>query len=92
MSITKARLDALRGIKPSMNAELHLRPDEGAVAYVHTSLEAERLGELNRGDRIMQFAHNQLVQDMQKARQQGLKRVQFNQQALPKQHTDAPKL
>jgi hypothetical protein len=86
--VSKARLDNLRANKPVMNAELHLRPDGGNVVYVHSSIEAERLGELNRGDRIMQLAHNQLVQDMQKARQQGLKRVQFNQKAQAQDHTD----
>jgi hypothetical protein len=87
MSVTKARLDALRNQHTVMNTELHLRPDDASVAYVHSSIDAERIGELNRGDRIMQFAHNQFSEAMQKAREQGLRRAQSNRQALTRQQT-----
>lgn len=85
MIVLKERLDALRAVHTTQNAELHLRPDDATVAYVHSSIEAERIGELHRGDRTMQRAHNQLTEDMRKAREQGLRRVEFNKQS----HTHA---
>lgn len=89
MTVTKARLDTLRDTRYAINTELHLRPDDATVAYVHSSLEAERIGELNKGDKAMQFAHNQFTEAIQKARQQGLSRAQFNRQSHANEHTHA---
>jgi hypothetical protein len=89
VTVTKARLDALRDTRHGMNEVLHLRPDDATVAYVHSSLEAERIGELNEGDKVMQFAHNQFTEAIQKARHQGVSRAQFNRQSRANEHTHA---
>lgn len=81
MIVLKERLEALRAAHTTQNAELHLRPDDATVVYVHSSLDAERIGELHRGDHTMQLAHNQLTEDIRKAREQGFRRVEFNKQS-----------
>lgn len=79
MTVTKAQLDALRAARPGLNPELLFTPDDMTVAAVHSFVEAERIGKLNQGDRIMQLSHEKLRGDLAKVRQDGFNRVQFNQ-------------
>lgn len=85
MTVTKAQLDALRAARPTLITQMHFTPDDMTVAAVHSCVEAERIGQLNKGDRIMQLSHEKLKADLAKVRQEGFNRVQFNQLS----HTDA---
>lgn len=78
MPTYKAELDALRATRPTLNAELHLRPDEPTVHYVHSSTEAQRIGQLNRGDKVLTLAHIKLQKALEDVRSDGFHRAQFN--------------
>ncbi len=79
--VTKAQLDALRAARPTLNTELHLTPDDMTVVSVHSCVEAERIGVLNKGDKRMQLSQQKLRADLEQARNEGFNRVQFNQNA-----------
>ena len=57
--ITKEALERLRSERPQRKTELHYTIGGAIEAQVHSSLEAERIGKINRGDRAM----NKAVQD-----------------------------
>jgi hypothetical protein len=79
LTVTKIELEALRSARPTLNATLHYTPDDMTVVNVHSTVEAERIGKLNKGDRMMQLSHEKLRGDLAKVRQQGFSRAQFNQ-------------
>lgn len=89
MTVTKAQLDALASQRHSNNAELHLRPDNATVAYVHSSLEAQRIGQLNQGHRVLQIAHEDMTVQLRQAKAQGFAKAQFQMQSQAEMHTDA---
>ncbi|MEP0174146.1 MAG: hypothetical protein ABJH28_05155 [Paraglaciecola sp.] len=72
-------MEALRAARPFQNAELHYTPDDMTVISVHSCIEAERIGKLNKDDRIMQLSHEKFKTDLAKVRQEGFDRAQFNQ-------------
>ncbi len=78
MTITKKELDQLRANRPDQNRELHYTIGGPAEAYVHASVEAERIGRLVRGDRRLQQALQQLRQDQAFASREGLSKAHFN--------------
>lgn len=81
MTVTKARLDALEQMRPTCNAELHLRPDAPTVAYVRSTVEAERQAELSRGYRSLNTQSFKLNRELIKLRA-GQARAQFNQNCI----------
>ena len=76
--ITKTQLEQLRAAQPSMNRELHYTIGGAIEQIVHSSVEAERIGALNRGDRIMQQALNELRHEQAFRTREGLAKAQFN--------------
>lgn len=87
MTVTKAEQDVLRATRPTMNAELHLRPNEPTINYVHSSVEAQRIGQLNHGDKVLTLAHINLQKSIEKARSDGFHRAQFNSLNQDSTHT-----
>lgn len=81
MTVTKARLEALEQMRPKYNAELHLRPDGHTVAYVKSSVEAERQAELNHGYRTLQHQSFKLNNELIKLRE-GQAKAQFNNHTI----------
>lgn len=79
MIVTKAQLEALRAARPTLNTQMHFTPNDMTVVAVHSCVEAERIGKLNQGDKLMQLSHEKLQADLAKVRQAGFNRVQFNQ-------------
>ena len=76
--ITKAELERLRSTRPSYNQELHYTIGGAIEQQVHSSLEAERIGKLNQGDRRLQEALADLRQNYDLKSREGLSKAQFN--------------
>lgn len=76
--ITKTQLEQLRAAQPTMNRELHYTIGGAIEQIVHSSVEAERIGALNRGDRIMQQALEALRNEQAFKSRVGLAKAQFN--------------
>lgn len=86
MIVTKAQLDALRAQREQV-PQPSLRPDNNTVQAVHEDVAAEREKQTVQGDKILKDAQKTLQQDLEKARQQGYLKAQYNQHA----HTPACK-
>lgn len=76
--ITKAELERLRAAQPTMNRELHYTIGGAVEQMVHSSVEAERIGQLTRGDRQMQKALEELRWAQAFKTREGLAKAQFN--------------
>ncbi|MCJ8274572.1 MAG: hypothetical protein MJK04_34885 [Psychrosphaera sp.] len=81
--ITKAELERLRSTRPSHNQELHYTIGGAIETQVHSSLEVERIGKLNRGDRRLQEALADLRHEQAFKTREGLAKAQFNQTQSP---------
>jgi hypothetical protein len=93
MTVTKAALESLRTARPKHNAVLHLRPDSHTVRYVHSSVEADRIGKLTQGDRKLTQALEKFRHDLQFSSREGQSKAQFNhqsQQPIKKTNTPQP--
>ena len=82
MTVTKTDLEALRAAKPVKNNELHYTIGGTIETQVHSSVEAERIGKLNRGDRTMQVALLKMRHDRTFSAREGYAKAQFNQTTL----------
>lgn len=76
--ITKMELERLRAARPRHNNELHYTIGGTIEQQVHSSLDAERIGKLNQGDRRLQEALNELRQNYELKTREGLAKAQFN--------------
>ena len=81
--ITKAELEQLRSTRPSHNQELHYTIGGAIEERVHSSLEAERIGKLNQGDRRLQQALAEMRHEQAFKTREGLAKAQFNQTQSP---------
>jgi len=89
MTVTKEEQDRLRNQVPEPHQTLEYTMDDDATrTYVHMSVEAERQGKLNHGDRIMESARNQLEIDHAFASREGLARAQFEVRAAERHAID----
>ncbi len=75
--ITKQKLAKLAADRPTRNAEMHYRIDGAVEAAVHTTVEAQRIGELNAGHRTMREADERFQSEMTFQSRTGLPRAQF---------------
>jgi hypothetical protein len=78
--ITKKALEQLRVSQPKHNHELHYTIGGSIEAQVHSSVEAERIGKLNNGDRRLQESLEQLRNDYAFSSREGQAKAHFNQQ------------
>ena len=62
--ITKDGQNKLRNERPTPGADLTHTPDGDTVQRVHMTTEAHRIGQINRGDRIMSSAAQKLRDNM----------------------------
>ncbi len=81
--ITKMELERLRSTRPSHNNELHYTIGGAIEQQVHSSLEAERIGKLNQGDRRLQEALEEMRHEQAFKTREGLAKAQFNQTQSP---------
>jgi hypothetical protein len=81
--ITKMELERLRSTRPSHNNELHYTIGGAIEQQVHSSLEAERIGKLNQGDRLLQQALAEMRHEQAFKAREGLAKAQFNQAQSP---------
>lgn len=73
---TKEYLDRLRASRPKRNKVLNYTIGGTIETQVHSNVEAERIGELNRGDRAMNTASQRFKDNILKTRK-GLAKAQF---------------
>jgi superoxide dismutase len=82
--ITKDQLELLKA-PLKQNKELRYTIGGAVEATVHSSVESERIGKLNRGHRAMNEASQQLENDMAFSSREGLARAQFQNKSMPEQ-------
>ena len=75
---TKAQLDALRAARPTLDTQMHYTPDSMTVIAVHSQVERQRIGTLNKGEQLMQLSQEKLRKDLAQVRHAGYARAQFN--------------
>ena len=83
MTVTKAQLEQMRAQRPVRNAEMHLRPEGSTVQYVHSTVEADRIAQINRGDRTLQAASNNFRTNMAAKSRAGQSRGAFKSVSAP---------
>ncbi len=77
MTVTKARLDQLEAEHPTLNPERHYTIGGAVETTVHSNVEAERIGELTQGHRVMNKAVQDFKTNMAFKTREGLARGQF---------------
>ncbi|MCG8604366.1 hypothetical protein MJD09_05120 [bacterium] len=79
--ITKQQMLALERQRPTQNAERHYTIDGPVEAAVHSSVEAERIGQLNAGHRKLAEAETKLTHSIAFASREGQAKAGFQQAA-----------
>lgn len=79
--VTKDQLDLLKQTHPKLNKELHYTIGGTVETLVHSTLDAERIGELNKGDRLMNEADQTFRHNMAFKSREGLAKSQFSKTA-----------
>lgn len=82
--VTKDGQQRLRDQEPVPNKVLTYDIDGPIAARVTSSLNSERIGEINRGDRILNDAVTRFRRNMEKARK-GQARSQFQNRAMERE-------
>ena len=90
MVTTKEELDKLRSERPTPNVTLDYTIGGAIEQNVHSCVDAERIGKLNRGDRTMAKASDK-VQQAAKQNRDGYDRAQFNKDARPRPQAAQPR-
>ena len=79
--IHKDELERLRRERPANNSEVHYTIGGTLETQVHSTLESERIGKLNQGDRRLAEALEDLRHEHAFSSRQGLAKAQFNSKA-----------
>ena len=79
--VTKEQLQRLERQRPAQNAERHYTIGGPVEAAVHSSVEAERIGQLNAGHRKLAEAEARLTHSIAFASREGQAKAGFQQTA-----------
>ncbi|MEQ8694295.1 MAG: hypothetical protein RIC85_03085 [Gammaproteobacteria bacterium] len=90
MTITRQALAQLEARRPTMNLEKHYTIDGPVEAAVHSNVESERIGRLNRGHRTLNNASTDLQTNLALNANRGLPTAQFGQAAPSTTPTHTP--
>ena len=81
--VTKDGLDQMRNQRPTPGADLTYTPGGNTEERVHMTTEARRIGEINKGDRLLSTAVQSFRDNMTFKTQEGRAKGQF-QHVAPK--------